>query len=153
MATASTNTAPGRPLRVIGYCGVSTDKQGSNGYGLDAQATLLAAYCEQHGHELLTITTDVVSGSKADQMHGRAVAIAAIESGVADALLVRALDRATAASSTRRSSTTGPSATNGACSTATRQTAETRASACWPTYALRSQPKSGARSANAPARV
>ena len=95
MATASTNTAPGRPLRVIGYCGVSTDKQGSNGYGLDAQATLLAAYCEQHGHELLTITTDVVSGSKADQMHGRAVAIAAIESGVADALLVRALDRAT----------------------------------------------------------
>ena len=95
MTRASTDTAPSRPLRVIGYCRVSTDKQGSNGYGLDAQATLLAAYCEANGYELLTITTDVVSGSKTDQMHGRAVAIAAIESGVADALLVRALDRAT----------------------------------------------------------
>ena len=36
-----------------------------------------------------------MSGTASDRMYGRAVAIAAIESGVADALLVRALDRAT----------------------------------------------------------
>ena len=47
------------------------------------------------GAQLLTVTTDVVSGTASDRMYGREVAIAAIESGVADALLVRALDRAT----------------------------------------------------------
>lgn len=83
-----------RPLRVIGYCRVSTDKQ-SNGHGLGAQIAALEHFCAQHGHELLTVTTDVVSGTASDRMYGRAVAIAAIESGVADALLVRALDRAT----------------------------------------------------------
>jgi DNA invertase Pin-like site-specific DNA recombinase len=81
-------------LRVIGYCRVSTDKQ-SNGHGLGAQHIALEHFCQQHGHELLTVTSDVVSGGDADAMHGRAVAIAAFESGVADALLVRALDRAT----------------------------------------------------------
>jgi DNA invertase Pin-like site-specific DNA recombinase len=81
-------------LRVIGYCRVSTDKQ-SNGHGLGAQHAALEHFCQQHGHELLTVTSDVVSGGNVDAMHGRAVAIAAIESGVADALLVRALDRAT----------------------------------------------------------
>jgi DNA invertase Pin-like site-specific DNA recombinase len=81
-------------LRVIGYCRVSTDKQ-SNGHGLGAQHSALEHFCAQHGHELLTVTSDVVSGAAADRMYGREVAISAIESGVADALLVRALDRAT----------------------------------------------------------
>ncbi len=84
-----------RPLRVIGYCRVSTAKQSDNGHGLGAQHAALEDFCAQHGHELLTVTTDVVSGAASDLMYGREVAIAAIESGVADALLVRALDRAT----------------------------------------------------------
>ena len=84
-----------RPLRVIGYCRVSTAKQSDNGHGLGAQHESLEHFCEQHGYELLTVTTDVVSGTASDRMYGRQVAIAAIESGVADALLVRALDRAT----------------------------------------------------------
>lgn len=84
-----------RPVRVIGYCRVSTDKQGTRGHGLGAQREALARYCAERGYELLTVTNDVVSGSAADRMHGRAVAIAAIEAGVADALLVRALDRVT----------------------------------------------------------
>ena len=89
-------TTDTRPLRVIGYCRVSTDKQRDNGHGLGAQHEALERFCHQHGHELLTVTSDVVSGSgQADKMYGRQVAIAAIESGVADALLVRALDRAT----------------------------------------------------------
>ena len=89
-------TTDARPLRVIGYCRVSTDKQRDKGHGLGAQHEALERFCQQHGHELLTVTSDVVSGSgQAERMYGRQVAIAAIESGVADALLVRALDRAT----------------------------------------------------------
>lgn len=41
------------------------------------------------------VITDVVSGTAADKMTGRAMAIAAVEAGIADGLLVRALDRAT----------------------------------------------------------
>jgi DNA invertase Pin-like site-specific DNA recombinase len=84
-----------RPLRVIGYCRVSTAKQGDTGHGLGAQREALQHFCDQRGHELLTVTTDVIGGAAADRMYGREVAISAIESGVADALLVRALDRAT----------------------------------------------------------
>jgi DNA invertase Pin-like site-specific DNA recombinase len=41
------------------------------------------------------VTSDVVSGGDLAQMYGREVAITALEMGVGDALLVRALDRAT----------------------------------------------------------
>jgi DNA invertase Pin-like site-specific DNA recombinase len=83
------------PLRVIGYVRVSTAKQGENGHGLGAQTQVLQQFCEQRGYDLLTITSDVVSGSASDRMYGRATAVAALEAAVADALLVRALDRAT----------------------------------------------------------
>jgi Resolvase, N terminal domain len=66
-----------RPLRVIGYCRVSTAKQSDNGHGLGAQHAALEHFCTQHGHELLTVTTDVVSGVSSDRMYGREVAIAA----------------------------------------------------------------------------
>ncbi|MBZ4557641.1 resolvase [Mycobacterium avium subsp. hominissuis] len=82
-------------LRVIGYVRVSTKDQGKNGYGLGAQHDSLRKFCDQRGYELLTVTSDVVSGADSARMYGREVAIAAIETGVADALLVRALDRAT----------------------------------------------------------
>lgn len=84
-----------KPLRVIGYVRVSTAKQSDTGHGIGAQHQALEHFCAAHGHELLTVTSDVVSGTASDRMYGREVAIAAIESGVADALLVRALDRAT----------------------------------------------------------
>lgn len=82
-------------MRVIGYVRVSTDRQGESGLGLEAQRDALAQWCAARGHELLTVTTDVVSGAKNDAMFGREVAIAAVESGVAQGLLVRALDRVT----------------------------------------------------------
>ncbi|BCN82702.1 recombinase family protein [Prescottella equi] len=81
-------------MRVIGYVRVSTKDQGVSGLGLEAQRESLEQWCIARDHELLTVTTDVVSGAKADAMHGREVAIAAVENGVAQALLVRALDRA-----------------------------------------------------------
>ncbi|WP_083291619.1 recombinase family protein [Rhodococcus sp. 1139] len=82
-------------LRVVGYARVSTQAQGEKGYGLAAQQDVMRQYCAANGLQLLTITYDVVSGGSVEKMHGRATAIAAIESGLADALLVRALDRAT----------------------------------------------------------
>lgn len=82
-------------MKVIGYVRVSTAKQGDSGHGLGAQTTALQQFCAQRGYELLTITSDVISGSASDRMYGRAIAIAGIEAGIADALLVRALDRAT----------------------------------------------------------
>lgn len=84
-----------RPLRVIGYCRVSTKDQGTNGHGLGAQREALQGFCDHNGHDLLTVTNDVIGGAASDRMYGREVAISAIEMGVADALLVRALDRAT----------------------------------------------------------
>lgn len=90
-----TVTSTAQRLRVIGYVRVSTANQGEKGHGLDAQRAALEAYCAERGYELMTVTTDVVGGGRADKMYGRAVAIAAIENGVADALLVRALDRVT----------------------------------------------------------
>lgn len=83
------------PLRVIGYIRVSTTSQDANGYGLRAQREALENYCNANGHQLLTVTSDVISGTKAEQMYGRAVAIQALDAGTADVLLVRALDRAT----------------------------------------------------------
>lgn len=91
--TSNTQSLSG--LRVVGYARVSTQAQGEKGYGLAAQQDVMRQYCAANGLQLLTITYDVVSGGSVEKMHGRATAIAAIESGLADALLVRALDRAT----------------------------------------------------------
>lgn len=82
-------------MRVIGYVRVSTKEQGQTGHGLGAQSDALQQFCARNGLELLTVTSDIGSASTANLLHGRAVAIAAIEAGVADGLLVRALDRAT----------------------------------------------------------
>ncbi|WP_280215880.1 recombinase family protein [Nocardia cyriacigeorgica] len=82
-------------MRLIGYVRVSTEEQGDVGYGLAAQRDTMEDWSAARGHELLTVTTDVISTGKVDRMYGRAVAIAAIEMGVADGLLIRALDRGT----------------------------------------------------------
>ncbi|GAS89381.1 recombinase family protein [Mycolicibacterium brisbanense] len=81
-------------MRVIGYIRVSTKDQGQNGFGLDAQRKSLEQWCIARGHQLLTVTSDVMSGGKSARLHGREVAINALESDLGDALLVRALDRA-----------------------------------------------------------
>ncbi|MCZ4076560.1 recombinase family protein [Rhodococcus sp. H36-A4] len=82
-------------LRVIGYARVSTSAQSTRGHGLGSQQDQMRSYCAANDLNLLTVTYDVVSGGSSEKMFGRATALAAIESGLADALLVRALDRAT----------------------------------------------------------
>lgn len=81
-------------LRVIGYARVSTGAQ-EKGHGLGAQQDEMRRYCQANELQLLTVTYDVMSSGSVPKLFGRQTAIAAIESGMADALLVRALDRAT----------------------------------------------------------
>jgi DNA invertase Pin-like site-specific DNA recombinase len=81
--------------KAIGYCRVSTKAQGTNGYSLAAQRDAIEDYCKAHGFELTAFIPDVMSGSKADRLHGRAAAVAAIRNHVADVLVISAVDRAT----------------------------------------------------------
>lgn len=83
------------PLRVIGYVRVSTDEQGRDGHGLRAQIDVMRAWCTAQGFDLVTVVPDVVSTRRTHAMIGRAAAVAAIEAGAADALLIRAIDRVT----------------------------------------------------------
>ncbi|WP_239535987.1 recombinase family protein [Rhodococcoides fascians] len=81
-------------LKVIGYARVSTSAQGK-GYRLGAQSDEMRRYCQANELQLLTVTYDVMSSGSVPKLFGRQPAIAAVESGLADGLLVRALDRAT----------------------------------------------------------
>jgi DNA invertase Pin-like site-specific DNA recombinase len=81
-------------LRVIGYARVSTQAQ-EKGHGLGSQQDEMGRFCQSNEMQLITVTYDVMSSGSVPKLHGRACAIAAIEAGLADALLVRALDRAT----------------------------------------------------------
>lgn len=91
----NSNTHGLNGLRVVGYARVSTSAQGERGHGLGSQQDEMKNYCAANGLQLRTVTYDVVSGGTSGKMFGREAAILAIESGLADALLVRALDRAT----------------------------------------------------------
>jgi DNA invertase Pin-like site-specific DNA recombinase len=46
---------------VVGYVRVSTDEQGANGAGLDAQKTAIRSECERRGWKMLRIEADVLS--------------------------------------------------------------------------------------------
>lgn len=83
-----------KSLRVIGYARVSTSAQ-EKGHGLGAQSDEMRRYCQANELQLLTVTYDVMSSGSVPKLFGRQTAIAAIESGLADGLLVRAFDRAT----------------------------------------------------------
>lgn len=80
--------------KAIGYIRVSTNRQADNGYGLDAQKQQLETFCATNGYELVSVIPDVMSGSKSTKLYGRAAAVAAIRAGLANVLLVNALDRA-----------------------------------------------------------
>lgn len=82
------------PTKAIGYIRVSTKEQGSNGFGLAAQTHQLETFCESYGIDLVSVIPDVMSGSKTDKLYGRMAAVAAIRSGLANVLIVNALDRA-----------------------------------------------------------
>jgi DNA invertase Pin-like site-specific DNA recombinase len=71
--------------KAIGYCRVSTKAQGANGYSLPAQRDAIEKHCAANKFDLVGFIPDVMSGGKADRLHGRAAAVAAIRNHVADA--------------------------------------------------------------------
>jgi DNA invertase Pin-like site-specific DNA recombinase len=79
---------------VVGFARVSTREQ-ANGYSLGAQRDVMDGWCDSAGAELVAVMIDVISSRKTERMHGWMAAIAAVAAGAADALLVRAVDRAT----------------------------------------------------------
>jgi site-specific DNA recombinase len=88
------STAP-RARRVIAYVRVSTEKQADGGHSLEAQRAKVGAWCALHDAELVAVCEDAgLSGSSLDRP-ALAAALAELEAGRADALLVCKLDRLT----------------------------------------------------------
>jgi DNA invertase Pin-like site-specific DNA recombinase len=88
-----TRTAEG-PLRVLGYVRVSTDKQVASGAGLEAQREAIQRACEQRGYHLLEIVEEHNGiSAKSLERPGIVRALAELDAGRADALVVAKLDR------------------------------------------------------------
>jgi site-specific DNA recombinase len=82
-------------MRAIGYVRVSTDSQATDGVSLDAQTAKVRAYCDLYGIELAGIEVDAgVSASSLDRP-GLSRALAALDAGTVDGLVVVKLDRLT----------------------------------------------------------
>lgn len=80
--------------RAIGYVRVSTDKQADSGLSLEAQRAKIVAYAAAMDVELVGVIVETAS-AKGLGRTGLSEALAALESGRADAILVTKLDRLT----------------------------------------------------------
>jgi DNA invertase Pin-like site-specific DNA recombinase len=52
---------------IVAYCRVSSEAQGADGYGLDAQEEAIRRACEGRGWEAPAVVREVASGSKANR--------------------------------------------------------------------------------------
>jgi DNA invertase Pin-like site-specific DNA recombinase len=84
--------AVGSGEKVVGYTRVSTEEQGANGVGLEAQRSAIAAECERRGWQLLRVEEDVLSGKTLNRP-GLKAALEACRSGEASGIVVAKLDR------------------------------------------------------------
>lgn len=87
-------TSPARP-RVVAYVRVSTEKQADHGVSLDAQRAKIAAYASLYDLDVVAVEVD--AGISAGSLDRPALsrALAALESGRADGIVVVKLDRLT----------------------------------------------------------
>lgn len=91
----NTTSEPRTATRVIGYVRVSTEKQADEGISLDAQRSKLRAFAQLFGLVLVRIEEDAgLSGATLDRP-GLRRALAALESGMAEGVVVVALSRLT----------------------------------------------------------
>ena len=81
--------------RTVGYIRVSTDKQVDHGVSLDAQRTKLEAYAALYDLELVEVIVDAGGSAKTLDRPGLQRALAMLDKGQAEALLVAKLDRLT----------------------------------------------------------
>lgn len=89
----TTANATSRTPRAIGYLRVSTSRQAEGGYGLEAQRDQVEQFCAANGFDLVGLHIDVMSGRRTDKLYGRIAAVAAIQAGIANVLVVNTLDR------------------------------------------------------------
>jgi len=84
-------------VKVVGYTRLSKDEKARGGVGLQTQRAAVEAECERHGWQLVRVEQDDgVSGTvDPDKRPGLARALAAVEGGDANVLVVSRLDRLT----------------------------------------------------------
>lgn len=82
-------------MDAIGYVRVSTDKQADEGASLDVQCDKVATYCDLHDLELVEIYKDAGATAKNMDRDGLQSALAALDAGDADCIIVYKLDRLT----------------------------------------------------------
>lgn len=82
-------------MKIVAYRRVSTTEQSQNGVSLDAQEAKLRAFCDLYGHELVAIYEDPGASAKDLRRPGLQAALAALDAGEAEGLLVVKLDRLT----------------------------------------------------------
>ena len=86
--------SPKRGTRVVGYLRVSTAEQADSGAGLAAQRSAIEQAAAAKGWDLVTVLEDRgLSGKSTNGRKALEAAIAMIEAGAADALVVSKLDR------------------------------------------------------------
>jgi len=88
------NNPSGAKTKAIIYVRVSTDKQGQSGLGAEAQHLRCQQYAASNDVLVVDVITDVESGGDLDRP-GLKKALAALENGQANAILISNLDRLT----------------------------------------------------------
>jgi DNA invertase Pin-like site-specific DNA recombinase len=83
------------PTKVVGYCRVSTQDQSDSGLGLEAQKAAIRSECDRKGWALVELVEDAGYSAKSLSRPGMDHALDLLRSGVAGALVVAKLDRAT----------------------------------------------------------
>ncbi len=80
-------------MQVLAYCRVSTEEQGNSGAGLSAQREAIRTECERRGWDLDDVVEDRGYSAKNLKRPGVQAALATLERGEADGLVVAKLDR------------------------------------------------------------
>ena len=83
------------PTTVVGYARVSTEEQATTGVSLDAQVAKLRAYAATYDLDLVAVEVDDGVSAKSLQRPALGRALARLDAGEADGLLVAKLDRLT----------------------------------------------------------
>jgi DNA invertase Pin-like site-specific DNA recombinase len=80
-------------MQVLGYVRVSTDEQRRSAAGLEAQREAILGECRRRGWQLVEVVEDAGYSARDLRRPGVQAAIAELERGKADALVVAKLDR------------------------------------------------------------
>lgn len=82
-------------MRVVGYIRVSTSEQARDGVSLDAQRAKIRQFCNLHNLTLVALCEDPGISAKSLDRPGLSSALARLDQGLADGIVVAKLDRLT----------------------------------------------------------